>query len=1403
MATFSSSPNAYELSFAGVPLLLDFARTVRMAHPHAEQESDTCNIPPRKYQPLEEIISELDRLLPFEYLQDVDLPPHYQGRNLGAIARQTQIGPQPSSQLGINSWYYPSGATRWSMFRGLATSSAVKEILKVAEPFLLSSNPGETTSTLRTFNNRDQTASFTSTNTNVSRANASAKFVMLANPNSPDNPSFDASLYRLESNLFLLPPRPLAEHGGQFDGLYLITLVDERYWWQYSPLSLQINKDSRWDDLLDQLAVALGITLVSDDTLEVYGQPEPDSQLWTNFENVGVLLDAVAYNTGRTVVRLLDGSYILRTSQESQTIVQTNRNTAPKLVRTTGGDLFYSGNMMLKAGDLSSVRNAVVPDFVNVTFPIYIAGDDPVPHFSNPRYQNQRPSAWYEESFGEVYTVPVPITSGGALASGLLGTSGYTHSLHDTGKAFLSGEIASMAFNHSGLTALSMQLAGDYYDGQLAAALDESYPGTLKWTPEGIHDIVWTYSAKSRQTTTRVLKTQWNQIVREFQHTTPYLTGYSQIPKGIGGPSVAQSIRDSYSGVISTSIQADLSATATSLTIGQTDFLPTQNRWRGQIDNEVMLLEGTSGTTSVNIVYRGIDGTLPVTHDAGTQLKQIVPDTTYGVNLTTYEKGQFVYPAEWTSGGIQGVNVVPQVQSVKILDSVGTLLNGVRHYSGQINTYDASKSSPWNTNEYVWAVERNGSTVTQDGRYEGQLLGYSAAPTAPVYAIGDPSTGGTSSLEVTESDGSPDIFNVSQIVVDQATGLEISTGTSPSVTLGNRDSSLTQTGVVNLSDQTLGNGTKSFNKNVKLRGDFVTTGFGQLIWDTSSILTGTDSGPFALPSLSWNQGYGFNGAGESLWTSYLSNDGVTVVFALPFSSSYLGQYSCNGQLGITGTGLTSVDVVGGIVVGSGSGPISIAQGGTGASSFTLNGVLFGNGTSPLQVTAAGTIGQVLAAGSAPQFVNFASLFPTGTSGQVLTSDGAGGISFTTVASNPFADNAALVANSADATKLLILSAASITTLTTRTLTPQDADYTIAGLETTAPFTAVQTFSASPTAPFGVTPASLNERFGTDAANDTATGQANVAIGWHCLRALTLGNYNVAVGPNCLALVNSGAGNVGAGIGTLQNLATGDYNVAAGHQAMNLTTGVATANVAHGRNALNNVTGSYNVGTGDSCGPTITSGSYNCLLSASADVAASNTQYAVALGYNAVAASNEFALGPNINFQTWYGTSSTSTRQRADLTVSWVDSTDATRKAKLVCNVWDTAAREAWECESDGTGANLAFFGTGSYGAGRNVIFIANAAVAPSTNPTGGGILYASGGSLKFRGSGGTVTTLASAGKHCGNCGADFWRVSCVNEDWGAYLLECGWCGKTYRKGPKSFLHLLTPEQKEELLTDEF
>lgn len=52
--------------------------------------------------------------------------------------------------------------------------------------------------------------------------------------------------------------------------------------------------------------------------------------------------------------------------------------------------------------------------------------------------------------------------------------------------------------------------------------------------------------------------------------------------------------------------------------------------------------------------------------------------------------------------------------------------------------------------------------------------------------------------------------------------------------------------------------------------------------------------------------------------------------------------------------------------------------------------------------------------------------------------------------------------------------------------------------------------------------------------------------------------------------------------------------------------------------------------------------------------------------------------------------------------------------------------------------------TASVAGGTGVVAIANATQPPTTTPTGGGVLYVEAGALKYKGSGGTVTTIGAA-----------------------------------------------------------
>ena len=60
------------------------------------------------------------------------------------------------------------------------------------------------------------------------------------------------------------------------------------------------------------------------------------------------------------------------------------------------------------------------------------------------------------------------------------------------------------------------------------------------------------------------------------------------------------------------------------------------------------------------------------------------------------------------------------------------------------------------------------------------------------------------------------------------------------------------------------------------------------------------------------------------------------------------------------------------------------------------------------------------------------------------------------------------------------------------------------------------------------------------------------------------------------------------------------------------------------------------------------------------------------------------------------------------------------------------------------GGNIALGITSAFGGGSRVVAIREAATVPTTNPSGAGILYVEAGALKYRGTSGTVTTIANA-----------------------------------------------------------
>lgn len=86
--------------------------------------------------------------------------------------------------------------------------------------------------------------------------------------------------------------------------------------------------------------------------------------------------------------------------------------------------------------------------------------------------------------------------------------------------------------------------------------------------------------------------------------------------------------------------------------------------------------------------------------------------------------------------------------------------------------------------------------------------------------------------------------------------------------------------------------------------------------------------------------------------------------------------------------------------------------------------------------------------------------------------------------------------------------------------------------------------------------------------------------------------------------------------------------------------------------------------------------------------------------------------------------------------------DSTNDLKIV-DVADGTVAATFERRATASNIQL-LSGTKSFGGGIGVVGITSASTVPTTNPTGGGILYVEAGALKYRGSSGTVTVLGAA-----------------------------------------------------------
>lgn len=233
-------------------------------------------------------------------------------------------------------------------------------------------------------------------------------------------------------------------------------------------------------------------------------------------------------------------------------------------------------------------------------------------------------------------------------------------------------------------------------------------------------------------------------------------------------------------------------------------------------------------------------------------------------------------------------------------------------------------------------------------------------------------------------------------------------------------------------------------------------------------------------------------------------------------------------------------------------------------------------------------------------------------------------------------------------------------------------------------------------PGGVT---TTQVYGVGAGSANTTGDNNVYVGYRAGNTGTTARFNVCIGADSdvAASGTSEATAIGGQASAAANStaigrganASGSSSVAIGQTA---TASGSTA-VCVGAGQTVSVSGGVGVGTGNTV-----NGASGVAVGKNNSVATKNG--CVMLGEEATAeADGELRFSNRQTGGTFLIVSSVSSttgnRKQWRVSGTWVDNTDASRKARAVFEVYDTAVREAFRIEASGTAPMIGFLGAGA------------------------------------------------------------------------------------------------------------
>lgn len=123
----------------------------------------------------------------------------------------------------------------------------------------------------------------------------------------------------MTTNLWMLPAVPLQAIDANFN-LYLMTLVDDRFFWYERGTSISITeKTTTWAGLYSQIGTALGVTIIAETVSADYLYPGVGFA--KAYDYLPLLLDWVASSVGQRIVRTLDGKIYARSATTAKSLM--------------------------------------------------------------------------------------------------------------------------------------------------------------------------------------------------------------------------------------------------------------------------------------------------------------------------------------------------------------------------------------------------------------------------------------------------------------------------------------------------------------------------------------------------------------------------------------------------------------------------------------------------------------------------------------------------------------------------------------------------------------------------------------------------------------------------------------------------------------------------------------------------------------------------------------------------------------------------------------------------------------------------------------------------------------------------------------------------------------------------